>query len=100
MGTATSVVISYPADLSAWGADQLQTPWFERYLLKTLGEAHPGEEFEEFVDIGCCGNSLDIPLRIESIEGGHDVGDSTTIDWTTRDAGGLAGGWAAQSTQN
>ncbi len=98
MDPATRVVISYPGDLSDWGADQLQTPWFERYLRKTLGEVNAGDGFEEFVDIGCCGNSLDIPLRIEAIEGGTEVGESTAIDWTTRAACGLDGGWTAQST--
>lgn len=100
MVSATRVVISYPTDLSDWGADQLRTPWFERYLRKTLGEVDPGDEFEEFVDIGCCGNSLDIPLRIETIEGGTAVDESTVIDWTTRAASDLAGGWTAQSIQN
>lgn len=100
MATASRVVISYPADLSDWSADQLRTPWFERYLRKTLGEIHQDDEFEEFVDIGCCGNSLDIPLRIESIEDGTKVGDATVIDWTTRAACDVDGGWTAQSTHH
>lgn len=97
MPAASRIVISYPADVSDWGRDQLATPWFEGYLRKTLGTVEVGTEWEEFVDIGCCGNSLDIPLRIEAIEGGDTVANDTEIDWTTREACGIEGGWRVQS---
>ncbi|MFC6733770.1 MULTISPECIES: hypothetical protein [unclassified Haladaptatus] len=97
MSDATRVNISYPADLSGWGRDQLDTPWFRAYLKKTLGEPAVGDVFEEFVDVGCCGSSLDVPLRIEAIDGGTRVGETTTIEYTEREACGIEGGWLVQS---
>lgn len=97
MNEATRVVVSYPADLSAWGRAQLQTRWFEAYLRKTIGRATVGDEREEFLDVGCCGNTLDVPLRIEGVEGGSVVGEGTEIAYTERAACGIQGGWRVQS---
>jgi hypothetical protein len=96
-GTATRVVVSYPADLSDWGRRQLDTKHFRAYLRKTLGEVEAGEEFEEFVDVGCCGSALDVPLRIEEVEGGARVGPDTAVEYTVREACGVQGGWQVQS---
>lgn len=91
------MVLSYPADLSAWGRRQLTTPWFESFLRKTLGEVAAGEERSEFLDVGCCGRALDVPVRVERVEGAHRVGPDTELEWTVRAACGLAGGWRVQS---
>lgn len=97
MVEATRVVISYPEDLSDWSRDQLETRWFKAYLRKTIGAATVGREWNEFVDVGCCGSAHDVPLRIESVEGGDAVGPETTIEYTTREACGVQSGWLAQS---
>lgn len=94
---ATRVVVSYPEDLSDWGRFQIEKPAFRAYLTKTLGEAHEGDAHEEFVGVGCCGDSLDVPLRIECVEGGSEVTRDTEIEYTVRDACGIEGGWRVQS---
>lgn len=94
---ADRVTISYPADLSNWGRRQLRTPWFETYLRRTVGEVGEGREWGEFLDVGCCGNSLDVPLRIEHVEAGSRMGETTVIRWTEREACGIEGGWRVQS---
>ena len=94
---ATRVVVSYPADLSKWGRAQVDTPHFRAYLRKTLGEVCEGAEWEEFVGVGCCGSALDVPLRVEEVQGGHRVGPDTRIEYTVREACGVQGGWRVQS---
>lgn len=95
--TATKVVISYPADLSDWGRRQVETPHFRAYLRKTLDTVERGQITEEFVGVGCCGNTLDVPLRIESVEGGATVTGETTLEYVVREACGIKGGWQVQS---
>jgi len=95
--TASRVVVSYPADLSAWGRDQLDTPWFRAYLRRRLEDAVAGATVDVFLDVGCCGDTLDVPLRVERIEGDGPVGADTTIEYAEREACGLAGGWLVQS---
>lgn len=109
--TATRVVVSYPADLSGWGRDQLETPWFRAYLQRTLGGggegdgagkggdagAEVGDTVEVFLDVGCCGDSLDVPLRLERVEGEGPIGEGTQVEYEEREACGLAGGWLVQS---
>lgn len=95
MNTANRVVLSYPEELSAWGRDQLTADRYVNYLRKTLGEVAAGDEFEEFVDVGCCGDAMDIPLRVEETDG-EEVGPETEIEFTTRDAS-MEGGWLVQS---
>lgn len=97
MTAATRVVISYPADLSAWSRRQLETRWYRAYLRRTIGEASPGHEWIEFVDVGCCGSAYDVPLRIEAVEGGSAVGPDTAVEFTARKACGVLGGWRVQS---
>jgi hypothetical protein len=94
--TATRVVVAYPDGLSDWGRDQLTAPRFAKYLRRVLGEVDAGDEFEEFLDVGCCGNTLDVTLRIETVEGGPTVGPDTEIEFVAR-PGAVAGGWAVQS---
>ena len=94
---ATRVVLSYPADLTDWDREQLETPWYIGYLRKILGEPEIGDTFEEFVDIGCCGSSRTVPLKIEEIEGGPRVGEDTEIEYTVREACDLPGAWDVQS---
>ena len=94
---ATRVVVSYPADLSGWGRRQVDTRHFRAYLLKTMGEVQVGDEWAEFLDVGCCGSALDVPLRVEAVEGGHRVTADTALEYTVREACGVQGGWRVQS---
>ncbi|MCL7419182.1 MAG: hypothetical protein M8354_15300, partial [Halalkalicoccus sp.] len=55
------------------------------------------DEWEEFVGVGCCGNTLDVPLRIERVEGGTEVTRETAIEYVVREACGIQGGWRVQS---
>lgn len=95
--TATRVVLSYPADLSDWGRRQTETPWFRAYLRKTLGEVRAGDVTEEFLDVGCCGSTLDVPLRVERVEGGPLVDAATDVVYEVREACDIEGGWRVQS---
>lgn len=94
---AKRVVVSYPADLSQWGRDTIEDAPFRAYLGKTLGAVGPGDEVEVFVGVGCCGNTLDVPLRIEAIEGGDTVTEATDVEYEVREACGIEGGWRVQS---
>lgn len=94
---ATQVLVSYPEDLSDWGRFQVEKQAFRAYLTKTLGEVREGDEREEFVGVGCCGNTLDVPLRIERVEGGTEVTRETEIEYAVREACGIQGGWRVQS---
>ena len=93
---ATRLVLSYPADLSEWGRSQVETPWFRAYLRKTRDRAAEGDVFEEFVGVGCCGDSLDVPLRVESVDG-EQIDSDTEISYEVREACGVEGGWRVQS---
>jgi len=95
--TASGVVLSYPADLSTWGRNIVDGSPFRAYLKKTLGRVEEGEVTEQFTGVGCCGDTLDVPLRIESVEGGPLVDESTTIEYAVREACGIEGGWRVQS---
>lgn len=77
------VELSYPADLSGWAQLQLTTPWFKGYLRRTLGTVTKGEIRTEFVDVGCCGHSPPIELRIES-PGTTIVDEDTEIRFVQR----------------
>ena len=94
---ADRVVISYPADLSDWGRFQVEKSSFRAYLRKTLDTVEADDTWEEFVGVGCCGNTLDVPLRVESVEGGGAVGPDTAIEYEVREACDLQGGWRVQS---
>lgn len=94
--TAARIVISYPESLGEWSRDQLTSDRFVAYFRRTLGEVHEGMEFAEFVDVGCCGNSPDIPLRVEAVTGTGPVGEGTAVEFTTRDVA-VESGWEVQS---
>lgn len=94
---ADRVVVSYPADLSGWGRRQVDTSRFRAYLRRVHERARQGEEWDEFVGVGCCGDSLDVPLRVERVEGGPRLTDQTAVEFVEREACGLEGGWQVQS---
>ncbi|WP_114576763.1 hypothetical protein [Saliphagus sp. LR7] len=94
---ADRIVVSYPADLSEWGRSRLEEPSFLAWLGKTHDAAAAGDVWEEFVDVGCCGSTLDVPLRVEEIEGGSRVGGDTEIEYAVREACGIEGSWQVQS---
>jgi len=95
--TATRVVVSYPADLSAWGRDIVEGSPFRAYLGKAHDTAGAGDVWPEFVGVGCCGDTLDVPLRVESVEGGTALTEETTIEFEEREACGVEGNWRVQS---
>lgn len=89
------LVVSYPADLSLWGRQQLDTRHFRAWLLRKHADASEGEVFEEFLDVGCCGSSLTVPLRVEHV--GGPLTPESEVVYEEREACGLAGGWRVQS---
>jgi hypothetical protein len=96
-GKATRVVVSYPADLSTWGRDIVEDDPFRSYLPKAHDSARAGDRWEEFVGVGCCGSALEVPLRIESVEGGPQLTADTAFEFTVREACDIEGGWEVQS---
>ncbi|MFB6235561.1 MAG: hypothetical protein ABEH81_14125 [Halopenitus sp.] len=103
---ATRVVLSVPDDVSDWARDQFETDRFRGYFRRVLDDVAVGDVTEEFVDVGCCGDSLDIPFRVERIETADgqvaeaSVGDETDIEYATRESNAddeVAGGWRVQS---
>ncbi|WP_254766844.1 hypothetical protein [Salinilacihabitans rarus] len=96
-GTAKRVVVSYPEDLSNWGRFQVEKPSFRAFLRKTREEAREGDVWEEFVGVGCCGNTLDVPLHVERVEGGPRVDEDTDIEYDVREACDIQGSWRVQS---
>ena len=96
-GIATKVVVSFPADLSKWGRDQIATRHFKAFLRTTKGQVAGGDVWNEFLDVGCCGSTLDVPLQVESVEGGDVMGERTEIEYVEREACGVRGGWQVQS---
>lgn len=93
---AELVVLSYPTALSDWGRDQVESDRYRGYFRRTLGSVSVGEIREEFVDVGCCGDSLDVPFRVERVDGGDLVGEGTAIEFVEREAS-MEGGWLVQS---
>ncbi|MFB6104822.1 MAG: hypothetical protein ABEJ57_07070 [Halobacteriaceae archaeon] len=94
---ASRVVLSYPADLSDWGRWQLDERAFKAYLRRTHDTVAEGDEWLVFLDVGCCGDTLDVPLRVKAVDGGADLGEDTAFEYEEREACGLAGGWNVQS---
>lgn len=94
---ADRVTVSYPADLSGWGRHQVERPAFRAYLRKTLGTVAAGDVVEAFVGVGCCGDTLDVPLQIESVAGTGPVDGDTEVAFAVREACGIEGGWRVQS---
>ena len=94
---AERVVVSYPEDLSKWGRFQVEKPSFRAFLRRTRDRALEGDEWDEFVGVGCCGNTLDVPLRVEQVDGGPRLTEETTIAYDVREAGDVHGSWRVQS---
>jgi len=92
-----SVTLSYPADVSDWGYDQLTTDHMRAYLKKTKGPAREGDTWSVFLDVGCCGDSPDVPLVVEAVGGDGDLDEDTEIRFEQREACGVDSGWAVQS---
>ncbi len=78
------IVLSYPTEVSGWAQLQLSTPWFKGYLRRTLGTVMEGEIRTEFVDVGCCGHSPKIELRVET-PGETRVNEDTEIHFMERE---------------
>jgi len=97
MGTAARVVLSYPRDLSEWSRKQVDTDHFHAWLRRVHDHVEAGDTWTEFVDVGCCGSTYDVPLRVEAVEGGDRMGPETAIEYTLRDACDLESGWKVQS---
>ncbi len=97
--SATRVVVSYPEDLSDWGRFQVEKPSFRAFLRKTRETAREGDTWEEFVGVGCCGNTLDVPLRVERTDGGDRIDEETEIEYEVREACGIEGSWRVQSKE-
>ena len=97
MSTASRVVVSYPADVSNWGRDQLGTRHMKAYLRRHFESAAEGDDWSVFIDVGCCGDSPDVPLRVEEVEGGPEMDADTEIDYVEREACGVQSGWEVQS---
>lgn len=96
MDAATRVVLSHPDGLSDWGRGQLRTDRFRSYLRRVHDSVAAGDEFVEFLDVGCCGDTLDLTLRVESVEGPGRLGSETRIEFVER-PGSVRGGWRVQS---
>src|SRR6056297_83038 len=94
---ADRVVISYPADLSDWGRFHVEGDPFKAFLRKTKQGVRAGDAWEEFVGVGCCGSTLDVPLQVERVEGGSRVTSETRIEYEVREACDVQGGWRVQS---
>jgi hypothetical protein len=94
---AERVTISYPADLSDWGRGIVEDSPFRAYLRRVHDEVRAGDTWPEFVGVGCCGDTLDVPLRVEAVTGGSRVTAETTWAFTERAACDLDGGWQVQS---
>ncbi|WP_435196431.1 hypothetical protein [Natronomonas sp. EA1] len=89
------LVVSYPADLSLWGRQQLDTRHFRAWLLRAHADATEGDVYEEFLDVGCCGSSLTVPLRVEAVDGPLSL--ESEVIYEEREACGIEGGWRVQS---
>lgn len=96
MKDARRVVVSYPDQLGAWSRDQIETDRFKAYLRRVHGDVREGDVWEEFVDVGCCGDSPDIPLRVERVDGGNRLGPETAVEFVPRE-GRVRSGWEVQS---
>ncbi|WP_410766511.1 hypothetical protein [Haloferax sp. DFSO60] len=96
--SAAHIVVSFPDELSAWGRDQLFASRFVNYLRRVHTTVAVGDEWDEFLDVGCCGDSLTLTLRVETVEpeGATKLTGDTAIEYVERD-GTVHGGWCVQS---
>lgn len=91
------VVLSHPAALSGWGRMQIDTTHFRAWLRRTHDGFEIGERFEEFADVGCCGDALYVPFVVEEVEGSGAVTAETDVEYVEREGCEFAGGWEVQS---
>lgn len=95
-GRIERLVLSYPDDLSEWSHRQVSADRYRNYLRKVFATPVAGDESEEFVDVGCCGNSLRFTVRVEAVEGSGETTADTVVDLVERRED-VEGGWAVQS---
>jgi len=95
--TTKHVTLAYPSDVSNWGRDQLTTDHMRAYLKRTQGPAREGDVWEVFLDVGCCGDSPDVPLRVVAIDGDGELDEETEIEFVEGEACGVKSGWEVQS---
>ena len=95
---ASTIVVSFPDELSAWGHDQLTADRFVNYLKRVHDEVAVGDEWEEFLDVGCCGDSLTLTLRVENLtpSSATVLAPETDLEFVERE-GSVNGGWCVQS---
>lgn len=91
-----TITLSYPSELSTWGRDIVEGEPFRAYLRKAHDVATPGELWEEFVGVGCCGDAMDVTLRVETVEGEGELTPDTSFEFVERSACHV-GGWNVQS---
>ncbi|WP_226011066.1 hypothetical protein [Halomicrobium salinisoli] len=94
--TAERVVLSHPSNLGKHGRDRIRQDYYRQWLRRSRETAAPGDEWDEFTDIGCCGSQMRIPFRVEAVDGGDRVTEDTEIEITEREACDLGHGWAVQ----
>jgi hypothetical protein len=94
--TADRITLSFPADIGKHGRKRLGQDYYKGWLRKTHDAVAVGDEWDEFTDVGCCGSQMDLPLRVEAVEGGSRVGSETVIEYTEREACGVNPGWSVQ----
>jgi hypothetical protein len=93
---ATRIELSFPADIGTHGRKRIRSEYYMTYLKKVHDSAEVGDEWDEFTDVGCCGSRMDLPLQVETVEGGTRIGLETTIEYTEREACGVNPGWSVQ----
>lgn len=77
---ATAVVLSYqpPTDRAA---AELDAESYRSYLRRARrGPVAENDEWDEFVSTGC-GTTEDVVLRVESVEGGTEIGEETAFEF-------------------
>jgi hypothetical protein len=68
-----------------WIVDELRGDSYRQYLRRAHGgPVTVGEEWAEFVSCGCA-TPQDVVLRVERVDGGTALGDTTTLTVQPRD---------------
>jgi len=68
-----------------WIVDELRGDTYRQYLRRAHGgPVAVGEEWAEFVSCGCA-TPQDVVLRVERVDGGTALGDTTTLTVQPRD---------------
>lgn len=96
MAQQSRITLTYPVELSIWGREIVEDTPFRSYLRKAHDSATVGDQWKEFVGVGCCGDEMDVVLQVESIEGDSAITSNTEFTFTERDAC-HTGGWEVQS---